>query len=188
MDFSRSSLRNDTPVRLHFCKAQVEEIHLECRTVQYVQLCGLGPPPGLNESASEPQGPEAKPKIRHDWKAFSADPGLQARCTEEVRKHYQQLETGAEPSSEYARFMAVNAKATRLCVPLLDKDRTSLRPKHLEVVAARKNVEEACLDFESDPTVERHGALNKAKQLLFSAYDTIKGKELMESVHKVQAA
>ena len=29
--------------------------------------------------------PKPSPKIRHDWKAFAADPGLQTRYTEEVR-------------------------------------------------------------------------------------------------------
>ena len=37
-------------------------------------------------------------------------------------------------------------------------------------------------------TVERHGRLNEAKQLLFSTYDKFKGEELMERVQRVQAA
>ena len=47
-----------------------------------------------------------------------------------------------------------------------------------EVVAARGKVEEACLNFEWEPTAERRGELNEAKQFLFSTYDTIKGEEL----------
>nr|XP_010779022.1 PREDICTED: ubiquitin carboxyl-terminal hydrolase CYLD-like [Notothenia coriiceps] len=49
-------------------------------------------------------------------------------------------------------------------------------------------VEEARLNFEREPTLERRGVLNEAKQFIFSTYDTIKGEELMESVRRVQAA
>ena len=58
-----------------------------------------------------------------------------------------------------------------MCVPVLDKTRISLRSRHLKVVAARGGVEEAQLDFVLEPTTEIYGILNKAKQLLFSAYD-----------------
>ncbi|KAF3837945.1 hypothetical protein F7725_009713 [Dissostichus mawsoni] len=132
--------------------------------------------------------PKPSPKIRHDWKAFTTDSGLQTRYTEEVRKRFRQLEKGAEPSSEYRRFVVANEEATRLCVPVLDRARTSLRSRHPEVVAARGRVEEARLNFELEPTLERRGVLNEAKQFLFSTYDTIKGEELMESVRRVQAA
>ena len=73
--------------------------------------------------------PKPSPKIRHDWKAFANDPGLQTRYTEEVRNRFQQLDKGAEPSSEYMRFVAANEEATRMCVPVLDRARTSLREK-----------------------------------------------------------
>ncbi|KAK1874662.1 Craniofacial development protein 2 [Dissostichus eleginoides] len=132
--------------------------------------------------------PKPSPKIRHDWKAFTTDPGLQTRYTEEVRMRFRQLDKGAEPSSEYRRFVVANEEAPRLCVPVLDRARTSLRSKHPEVVAARGRVEEARLNFELEPTLERRGVLNEAKQFLFSTYDTIKGEELMESVRRVQAA
>ncbi|KAF3841559.1 hypothetical protein F7725_007421 [Dissostichus mawsoni] len=68
--------------------------------------------------------------------------------TEEVRKRFRQLDKGAEPSSEYRRFVVANEEATRLCVPVLDRARTSLRSRHPEVVAARGRVEEARLNFE----------------------------------------
>ena len=71
---------------------------------------------------------------------------------------------------------------------MLDKTRRSLRSRHPEVVVARGRVEEARLGFVREPTVERRGALNEAKQLLFSAYDKIKGEELMEKVQRVQSA
>ncbi|KAK1883300.1 Craniofacial development protein 2 [Dissostichus eleginoides] len=129
--------------------------------------------------------PKPSPKIRHDWKAFTTDPGLQTRYTEEVRKRFRQLDKGAEPSSEYRRFVVANEEATRLCVPMLDRARTSLRSRHPEVVAARGRVEEARINFELEPTLERRGVLNEAKQFLFSTYDTIKGEELMESVRRV---
>ena len=132
--------------------------------------------------------PKPSPKIRHDWKAFANDPGLQTRYTEEVRNRFQQLDKGAEPSSEYMRFVAANEEATRMCVPVLDRARTSLRSKHPEVVAARGSVEEARLNFECEPTQQRRGELREAKQLLFSTYDNIKGEELMEKVRRVQAA
>ena len=86
--------------------------------------------------------PKPSPRIRHDWKAFSSDPGLQTRYAEEVRKHFQQLDKGAEPSSEYRRFVAANEEATKLCVPMMERVRTSLRSKNPEVVAARRKVEE----------------------------------------------
>ncbi|XP_034092751.1 craniofacial development protein 2-like [Gymnodraco acuticeps] len=129
--------------------------------------------------------PKPSPKIRHDWKAFITDPGLQTRYTEEVRKRFRQLDKGAEPSSEYRRCIVANEEATRLCVPVLDRARTTLRSRHPEVVAARGRVEEARLNFEREPTLERRGVLNEAKQFLFSTYDTIKGEELMESVQRV---
>ncbi|KAK1874666.1 Craniofacial development protein 2 [Dissostichus eleginoides] len=77
--------------------------------------------------------PKPNPKIRHDWKAFTTDPGLQTRYTEEVRKRFRQLDKGAEPSSEYRRFVVANEEAPRLCVPVLDRARTSLRSRHTEV-------------------------------------------------------
>ena len=56
--------------------------------------------------------PKPSPRIRYNWKAFSSDPGLQTRYTEEVRKRIQELDEGAEPSSEYMRFVAANEEAT----------------------------------------------------------------------------
>ncbi|KAJ8373004.1 hypothetical protein AAFF_G00272410 [Aldrovandia affinis] len=132
--------------------------------------------------------PKPSPRIRYDWKAFSTDPGLQARYTEEVRSRFQLLDEGLEPSSEYRRFVVTNKEATRLCVPVLDKTRTSLQSRHPDIVVARGRVEEARLGYVSEPTVERRGILNEAKQLLFSTYDKIKGEELMERVQRVQAA
>ncbi|KAJ8355109.1 hypothetical protein AAFF_G00098000 [Aldrovandia affinis] len=137
---------------------------------------------------TEPQGPKPSPRIRYDWKAFSTDSGLQARYTEEVRSRFQLLDEGLEPSSEYRRFVVANKEATRLCVPVLDKTRTSLQSRHPDIVVARGRVEEARLGYVSEPTVERRGILNEAKQLLFSTYDKIKGEELMERVQRVQAA
>ncbi|KAJ8384046.1 hypothetical protein AAFF_G00211780 [Aldrovandia affinis] len=132
--------------------------------------------------------PSLSPRIRYDWKAFSTDPGLQARYTEEVRSRFQLLDEGLEPSSEYRRFVVANEEATRLCVPVLDKTRTSLQSRHPDVVVARGRVEEARLGYVREPTVERRGILNEVKQLLFSTYDKIKGEELMERVQRVQAA
>ncbi|KAJ8372628.1 hypothetical protein AAFF_G00280930 [Aldrovandia affinis] len=132
--------------------------------------------------------PKPSPRIRYDWKALSTDPGLQARYTEEVRSRFQLLDEGLEPSSENRRFVVANKEATRLCVPVLDKTRTSLQSRHPDVVVACGRVEEARLGYVSDPTVERRGILNEAKQLLFSTYDKIKGEELMERVQRVQAA
>ncbi|XP_034053142.1 craniofacial development protein 2-like [Gymnodraco acuticeps] len=120
--------------------------------------------------------PKPSPKIRHDWKAFTTNPGLQTRYTEEVRKRFWQLDKGAEPSSEYRIFVVANEEATRLCVPVLDRARTSLRSRHPEVVAARSRVEEAHLNFEREPILERRGVLNEAKQFLFSTYNTITGR------------
>ncbi|KAJ8406480.1 hypothetical protein AAFF_G00300540 [Aldrovandia affinis] len=108
--------------------------------------------------------------------------------TEEVRSRFQLLDEGLEPSSEYRRFVVANEEATRLCVPMLDKTRTSLQSRHPDVVVARGRVEEARLGYVREPTVERRGILNEAKQLLFSTYDKIKGEELMERVQRVQAA
>ena len=71
------------------------------------------------------------PKIRHDWKVFSNDPGLQTRYTKEVSKRFQQLDKGTVPSNKYRRFVA-NEEATRLCVPRMERVRTSLRSKHPE--------------------------------------------------------
>ena len=132
--------------------------------------------------------PKPSPRIRYNWKAFSGDPGLQTRYTEEVRKRFQKLDMGAEPSSEYIRFVAANQEATKLCVPMMERISTSRRSKHPDVVAARQNVEEARLIFEKEPTVARRMELNEAKQLLFSTYDTIIGVELMEKVQRVQVA
>ena len=56
-------------------------------------------------------------------------------------------------------------------MPVLDKTRISLPSRHLKVVAARGRVEEARLGFVLEPTAERCGILNEAKQLLFSAVD-----------------
>ena len=72
--------------------------------------------------------PKPSPNTRYDWKALSTDPGLQARYTEEVTSRFQQLDEGAEPSSEYRRFVTANEEATRKCVPVLEKTRSSCRP------------------------------------------------------------
>ena len=136
-----------------------------------------------------PRVPKPILRIRYDWKALSTDPGLKARYTEEVTSHFQQLDEGAEPSSEYRRFVATNKEATRMCVPVLEKTRSSLQSKtrsSLQSILARGKVEEA--GFAREPTVERRGRLNEAKQLIFSTYDKIKGEELMERVQRVQAA
>ena len=132
--------------------------------------------------------PKPSPKIRQDWKAFAADPDLQARYTVEVRNRFQQLDRDAEPSSEYNRFVVAHEEATRLCVPVQDRARTSKRSKHPEVVRARSRVEEAQLNFERDPAAEKRVELNDAKQLLFSAYDSVRGEELMECVRRVELA
>ena len=58
------------------------------------------------------------------------------------------------------RFVAANEEATKLCVPMMERIRTSLRSKHPEVVAARGKVEEALLNYEQEPTVERRRELN----------------------------
>ncbi|CAJ1087327.1 PREDICTED: ubiquitin carboxyl-terminal hydrolase CYLD-like [Xyrichtys novacula] len=68
----------------------------------------------------------------------------------------------------------------------MERVRTPLRSKHLEVVAERGKVEEARLNFEREPTAKRRGELNEAKQCLFSTYDTIKREELMKRVRRVQ--
>lgn len=120
------------------------------------------------------RAPKPSPRIRYDWKALSTDPRLQIRYMEEVMSCFHQLGEGADPSKEYRRFVAANEEATRACVPVLDKTRSSLRSKHLEVVTARGKVEKARLDVPREPTVERCGILNEAKQLLFSTYDRIK--------------
>lgn len=65
--------------------------------------------------------------------------------------------------------------------------RTYLQSKNPEVVG-RGKVAEARLYFEKEPTAERCRELNKAMQLLFNTYNTIKGEELMERVRRVQAA
>ena len=132
--------------------------------------------------------PKPTPKIRFDWKALSSNPGLQARYTEEIRSRFQALDEGEELSSEYRRFVAANEEATRLCVPVQDKTRSSLRSRHPEVVAARARLEEARLSFGQEPTAERRGILNEAKQHLFIIYDNIKEEELMERVRRVQSA
>ncbi|XP_049332441.1 uncharacterized protein LOC125800254 [Astyanax mexicanus] len=128
------------------------------------------------------------PRIRYNWRAFSSDPGLQTRYTEEVRRQFLQLDREADPSSEYKRFISANEEATRLWVPKMERVRTSMRSKHPEVVVARSRVEEARLSFEREPTAESRGELNEAKQFLFRTYDTIRGEELMERVRRVQEA
>ncbi len=49
-------------------------------------------------------------------------------------------------------------------------------------------MEEACQNFDHDPTIDSPKILSEAKQPLFNAYDRIKGEELMEKVQRVQAA
>lgn len=89
---------------------------------------------------------------------------------------------------EYTHFVTAHKGAAKLCAPMFDRVRTSLRSKHPEVVAARGKVEEARLNFEKEPTVEKCRELNEAKHLPFNTFDTIKGEELMESVLRVLAA
>lgn len=91
-----------------------------------------------------------------------------------------------DSSGEYRRFITANEEATRLCVPRMERSRTSLRSKHPALAAARGKVEEARLNFEREPTAELRGDLNEAKQLLFRMYDIVKGEELMERVQEAQ--
>lgn len=66
--------------------------------------------------------PKPSPKIWHDWKTFSNDPGLQTRYKEEVAKCFYQLDKVALPSNKYRRFI-VNEEVTRLFVSVMDRHR-----------------------------------------------------------------
>ncbi|KAJ8405057.1 hypothetical protein AAFF_G00329780 [Aldrovandia affinis] len=83
------------------------------------------------------------PRIRHDWKAFSTSPDLQDRYTVEVRNRFRLLDVEEGPNAMYERFVAAHVEATRECVPVMEKTRTSSRSKHLEVVAAHEKVMDA---------------------------------------------
>ncbi|KAJ8399547.1 hypothetical protein AAFF_G00409580 [Aldrovandia affinis] len=88
----------------------------------------------------------------------------------------------------YERFVAPHVEATRECVPVMEKTRTSSRSKHPEVVAAREKVVDARRSFDHERTMENREILKEAKQLLFNTYDKIKGEELMEKVQRMEAA
>ncbi|KAJ8351146.1 hypothetical protein SKAU_G00226220 [Synaphobranchus kaupii] len=131
-----------------------------------------------------------KPSLRiwHDWKTFSVSPDLQARYTVEVRNRFQMLDVEEGPNAMYDRFVTAHVKATRECVPVMEKTRTSPRSRHPEVVAAREKVVNARRSFDREGTTENREALKEAKQLLFNTYDKIREEELMEKVHRVEAA
>ena len=120
-----------------------------------------------------PRVPKPILRIRYDWKALSTDPGLKA-----TRRRLRVA------SSSWTKEQSLAANTGNS----LEKTRSFLQSKHPEVILARGKVEEARLSFAREPTVERRGRLDEAKQLLFSTYDKIKGEELMERVQRVQAA
>ena len=132
--------------------------------------------------------PKPSPRIHHDWKALSASPDLQARYTVEVRNRFELLGGEEDPNAMYERFVEANVEATKECVPVMERVRTSPRSKHPEVVAARKEVEEARQSFNRERTAESREVLNEAKQHLFSTYDKIMGEELTEKVRRVEVA
>ena len=105
-----------------------------------------------------------------------------------MRNCFQLLGEEEEPNAKYGRFVAANVEATRMCVPVMEGIRISPRFKHPEVKVARGKVEDARRNFDHVWTTENREALNEAKQLLFNAYDKIKGEELMEKVQRVEAA
>ncbi|KAJ8397370.1 hypothetical protein AAFF_G00439190 [Aldrovandia affinis] len=88
---------------------------------------------------------------------------------------------------ELAMFVAGHVEATRECVSVMEKIRTSSRSKHPEVMAAREKVVDAHRSFDYEWTMENREILKEAKQL-FNTYDKIKGEELMERVRRVEAA
>ena len=53
--------------------------------------------------------PKASPKKRHDWKAFTTSPDLQARYTVEVRNRFQLLDT----EEEYTTGFSMKPNTTR---------------------------------------------------------------------------
>ena len=132
--------------------------------------------------------PKPSLKIRHDWKSFSESPDLQAKYTVEVRNRFQLLGAEEGPDAMYARFMAAHTVATNECVPVKDGARAPPRSKHPAVRAAREKATSARLDFDRERTEEKREALNEAKQLLFSAYDKIRGEEVAERMERVERA
>ncbi|KAJ8366611.1 hypothetical protein AAFF_G00348450 [Aldrovandia affinis] len=111
-----------------------------------------------------------------------------------VRQKWRNSILNAEPYSTFSsvgsdhRVVSMRVRLSLRVPKPSPRIRTSLQSRHPDIVVARGRVEEARLGYVSEPTVERRGILNEAKQLLFSTYDKIKGEELMERVQRVQAA
>ena len=82
--------------------------------------------------------PKASPKKRHDWKAFTTSPDLQARYTVEVRNRFQMLDTEEDPNTTTERLMTAHTEATKECVPVVERTRKSQRFKHPAIVTEGK--------------------------------------------------
>ena len=132
--------------------------------------------------------PKPSSVVRHDWRAFSANPELQARYTAEFRDLVHLQDVKEEPGAGYTKVMDAHKAATARCVPVMEKSRGPARSKHPDVVAARQRVEEARRAYDQEPSTEQRETLKEAKHLLFDIYDTIKGQELMQKVRRVEAA
>ena len=132
--------------------------------------------------------PKPTPRVRYDWRAFSANQELQARYAAEFRDHVHIQEVKEDPSAGYIKVMEAHVAATAGCVPVVQKTRGPARSKHPDVISARQKVEEAHRVFDQDPSAEQRETLKEAKQRLFAEYDKIKGEELMQKVHRVEAA
>ena len=83
--------------------------------------------------------PKPNPRVRHDWRAFSTNPELQARYTAVVRDRVHIRDVKEEPGAGYMKFMEANKVATSRCVPIMQKTRSPARSRHPDVVAARQS-------------------------------------------------
>ena len=132
--------------------------------------------------------PKPSPRIRHDWRAFSVNPELQARYTAEFKGRIQLQDVREEPGAGYLKFVEAHEAATARCVPVMQKARGPTRSNHPDVIAARQRVEAARRALDQEPSEEQRETLKEAKRLLFDEYDKIKGEELMQKVRRVEAA
>ena len=99
--------------------------------------------------------PKPSTVVRHDWRAFSANPELQARYTAEFRDLVHLQDVKEEPGAGYTKVMDAHKAATARCVPVMEKSRGPARSKHPDVVAARQRVEEARRAYDQEPSTEQ---------------------------------
>jgi len=127
-------------------------------------------------------------QTRYDWKKFSERSDLHQQYTVEVRNRFQLLEEEEDPTDMYQRFVDANREAMEACVPKRERRKKLSHSKHPDVIKAREKLRTASQKYDSTGAEEDYEQMKQTKDLLFSTYDKLREREIMDKVDQVQHA